>query len=142
MKRKCFVVIAALLPLLPFAKPVNIECPKTLLPDSIKIEPTQEGWKFFAESPLYLHGAAPMSTPPEKLGHLIEDAVKKSSEGEQIYTYLLDGPFPDGKWIQCVYGERHQLSLSKRLDDRTSKCRVSIRAAVKAGENTVRIECE
>jgi hypothetical protein len=106
------------------------------------MEPRQEGWRFFAESPLYLHGAAPMSTPPEGVGHLIEDSASRRSNGERTFVYLLEGSFPDGKWIQCAYGERHQLSLSKRLDDKTTKCTVAIRSGEKAGENKVRIECQ
>lgn len=120
---------------------VEIECPRALQASSLQLADSPAGWRFFAQSPIYLHSAAPMSTAPEKLGHLVHESVKKKDGGE-IYSYKLDGPFPEGKWLQCAYGTHHQLTLSRRLDDSTMKCTITYRRGEKAGENKLRIQCE
>lgn len=123
------------------AAPIEVQCPASLRPEVIQLAVVPEGWQFFAAAPIYLHGAAPMSTVPDKLGHLIEDGELKR-KGERILVYSLEGPFPDGKWIQCAYGEHHQLTLSRRLPDHVKQCSVAYRQGEKAGERRVRIMCE
>jgi hypothetical protein len=82
-----------------------------------------------------------MATPPEKLGHLIEDSRRKH-KNEEIYTYRLDGSFPDGKWVQCAYGEHNQLTLSRKLADDTKRCSVTHTKGEKAAQNHIKIVCE
>jgi hypothetical protein len=123
------------------AAPFSVECPISLRPEAIQLSTIPDGWHYFPASPIYLHGAAPMSTPPERLGHLIEDAVQ-TGRGERTLVYSLDGPFPEGKWIQCAYGEHHQLTLSKRLPDHLRRCSITYRQGAKAGERNIRIRCE
>ena len=142
MDPKSILAIVLQFPLLCEAAPVRVECPKAIMPVALTMVDQPDGWRFFAETPVYLHGAALMSTPPESLGHLLEDSIAKRHKGERVYSYSLDGKFPEGKWIQCAYGERHQLTLSKRLDDHIRKYTVVVSRGEKAGQNLVRIECE
>ncbi|HEY1150640.1 MAG TPA: STY0301 family protein, partial [Pseudoduganella sp.] len=87
----CHLVLAAI-PALASAVPAEITCPAALPRGDLTLNQAVEGWHFYAASPLYLHSAAPMATPPEKLGHLIEDSHRKRKD-EEIYTYRLEGPF-------------------------------------------------
>jgi len=138
--RSVYAGIACLAPALAWPIPDIVECPRSLPAEAIRLVPPA-GWQFYAESPLYLHSAAPMVTPPEGMGHLVEDAVRKR-KGEETFVYRLDGPLLEGKWIQCAYGEYGQLTLSRRLHDDTQQCSVTYRKGEKAGENRITILCE
>jgi hypothetical protein len=118
-----------------------LACPPEIPGRSMQLTDTPAGWKFYAESSLYLHSAAPMTGPPERLGHLIEDNVRQQKK-QEIYTYKLDGPFPEGKWMQCSYGTSGEVSLSKRLDDNIEACTITYRKGEKAGQNHILIACK
>lgn len=90
---------------------------------------------------MYLHGAAPMNGPPEKLGELA-DFKQRRHKNAWTYTYQLDGKFPDGKWLACTYGEADQLTLSKRLDDTTKACSFTHTKGTHVGENKIAIRCD
>ena len=49
--------------------------------------------------------------------------------------------FPDGKWLQCSYGEYGQVTLSKRMEDSVSRCEVRYKKGSKAGQNEIGIDC-
>lgn len=79
------------------ATPV-LECPQSIEEKSVRLIGTPPGWNTFVRAPLYLHGAAPMSGPPEQLGELA-DYEQKKEKGGWKNTYQLDGKFPEGKWL-------------------------------------------
>lgn len=57
-------------------------------------------------------------------------------------TYNLEGDFPRGKWLECGYGTYNQIVLSQRLPDTTTRCTVTYRKGVHAGEHALKIACE
>jgi hypothetical protein len=118
-----------------------LACPTSIQESSIRLVDTPPGWTTFAASPLYLHGAAPMSGPPEKLGEL-SDFKQKRGKNEWTYTYQLDGKFSDGKWLACTYGESDQLTLSKKLDDGIQVCAFTYRKGKHVGQNDIAILCK
>lgn len=118
-----------------------IECPQFIEEKSVRLADTPPGWATFIRAPLYLHGAAPMSGPPEELGELAEFSQKRES-GAWIYTYQLDAPFPAGKWLACKYGESEQVTLSKKLDDRVRACSFRYQKGKHVGENIISINCK
>jgi hypothetical protein len=110
-----------------------LECPASIQENSIRLVDTPPGWTTFAASPLYLHGAVPMSGPPEKLGEL-SDFKQRRGNNEWTYTYQLDGKFSDGKWLACTYGESDQVTLSKKLDDSIQACVFTYRKGKHVGQ--------
>lgn len=118
-----------------------LECPAFIAETSVKLVDTPAGWTAFSSSPLYLHGAAPMSGPPEKLGVLADYHETKRNQ-EISYTYQLDGHFPEGKWLACTYGEGDQVTLSKRLDNTVRVCIFRYRKGKHVGQNDVAISCK
>lgn len=118
-----------------------IECPPKIPEASIRLENPPAGWTVFAASPLYLHAAAPINGPPEQLGQLREYSERRGKT-EWSYTYRLDGPFPDGKWMQCAYGAFNELTLSTRLDEHTSECTVTYREGKKVAQHDLEITCK
>ncbi|WP_373994880.1 STY0301 family protein [Duganella sp. HH105] len=57
------------------------------------------------------------------------------------YTYNLDGPYPDGKWMQCGYGEHDEMTLSKRIADHISVCVITYGKATKTSQQQIQINC-
>ena len=82
-----------------------------------------------------------MSGPPDELGELA-DFEEKKVKGGVMYTYQLDGKFPAGKWLACLYGEGDQVKLGKKLDDDTKVCSFMYRKGEHVGETKVAIKCE
>lgn len=115
-------------------------CPTSIPETSIKLEPIPAGWTSYIASPLYLSSAAPVDGPPQRKGELVPTAQRKT-KGRTIFVYQLEGAFPEGKWLQCGYGEHGQVTLSKRIDDRVGRCEVSYRQGSKAGQNEIGIDC-
>lgn len=118
----------------------NLECPDSVPETSIKLENTPAGWTPFVTRPLYLHAAAPIDGPPQRRGELA-DYTEHKEKGETSYTYRFEGPYPEGKWLQCAYGEYGQLTLSKRIDDHVRECKFTYRSGQKAGQRSIRIRC-
>lgn len=134
---------AAIFFTLPFgvsAAPTVFECPASIPEKSVRLVNTPPGWATTTNAPLYLHAAAPMNGPPEKLGEL-SDFTQKRGKNEWTYTYKLDGKFPDGKWLACTYGESDQVTLSKRIDDEIEACTFTYRKGKYAGQNDIAIRC-
>jgi hypothetical protein len=117
-----------------------LECPQFIEQKSVQLTNTPSGWTTFVRAPLYLHGAAPMSGPPEDLGELAEFSQKRE-KGAWIYTYQLDAPFPAGKWLACTYGESDQVTLGKKLDDNIRVCSFKYKKGKHVGENNIAISC-
>jgi len=118
-----------------------LQCPQSINQKSIQLRDTPSGWTTFVHNPLYLHGAAPMSGPPEELGELA-DYRENREKGAMVYTYRLDAPFPAGKWLSCTYGEADQISLGMKLPDNVKVCTFRYKKGPHVGEKTIAISCE
>jgi hypothetical protein len=119
----------------------SLECPELIPSASVEVIDVPGDWLPYVASPLYLHAAAPMYGPPELKGDLT-DFKEARTKNEWSYTYALDGAFPEGKWLQCAYGERNQITLSRRLPDEVQECRFTYRKGAKAGQHAIKIKCK
>jgi hypothetical protein len=121
----------------------QVTCPTEIPQQSIQLTNTPKDWVPYVASPLYLHSAGMAGDSPEKLVTLVgESAGRPSKTGEWSTTFKLEGPYPQGKWLECGYGEYNQIILSKRLRDDIQECKVSYRAGEKAGQNVLKISCK
>jgi hypothetical protein len=121
----------------------TVTCPTEIPEASIRIANTPAGWQPYVASPLFLSSAGAMAGPPEKRAILMGDTTWKKGKTEWSTTYDLDGAgFAAGKWMECRYGEYDEVTLSKRLDDRTKSCTVHFSKGEKAGQRTVKIHCK
>jgi hypothetical protein len=136
-----FIAIFVLFQSTASADAPTLACPASIQEKSVRLTDTPAGWSAFVGSPLYLHGAAPMNGPPEKLGEL-SDYVQQRGKNEWTYTYQLDGKFPDGKWLACTYGESDQITLSRKLDDRLTVCTFKYRKGKYVGQHDITISCK
>lgn len=92
-------------------------CPALFPDSSVHFTPTEDGWS--AEpgrlAP-FLVGWGLYSGPPAELAQLQE-----SDGGKGWASWKLEGPYPKGVWVQCVYGGGG-LTLTRRLSAITGVC--------------------
>lgn len=121
---------------------LTIVCPTELPAEAMKIVSAPPGWQSFISSPLYLHSAAPIAGPPERLGRMVGRTINRP-KGEWTVVYdALDAPFPEGVWFSCDYGEGNEFSIAKKLDVGIKSCVVHGKKGGKAGQNTLDIKCK
>lgn len=123
------------------AAPQHLGCPAEIPQHAITLSGIPTGWTTYIASPLYLHSAGMAGAPPEKLATLTGEAIAGKKQ-EQSRRYRLEGTYPQGKWMECGYGEYNQVIFSKRLDDNTQECTVTYRKGTKAGQNDLTIRCK
>lgn len=120
----------------------TIVCPTELPADAMKIVKSPQGWQPFISSPLYLHSAAPIFGPPERLGRIIGRTTTRP-KGESTVEYDdLDSPPPEGVWFSCDYGDGNEFSIAKKLPAGIKSCVVKYRKGEKAGQNDLDIKCK
>ena len=115
-------------------------CPTSLEPPSIKIEAAEGGWVPFVKAPMYLFSATAIDGPPERHGDLVPSGGRQG-KGAWSSTYTFEGSYPEGKWLQCSYGQTNQLTLSRRLPDTITACTFTYRKGEKVGQNDITIVC-
>lgn len=143
MKTPKILVAVFLVPVLQVvahAAPKTYLCPKSIPETSVQLIAPGQEWTPFISSPLFLSGAAPADGPPERLGVLREHSATKSKAG-WTRQYVLDGRYPEGKWLRCDYGSFGEISLAKRLPDETQECTVTGKKGEHAGENKIEVRC-
>jgi hypothetical protein len=121
---------------------MSIVCPSELPADSLKVVKNPSGWKPFISSPLYLHNAAPIAGPPERLGRLIGKTIRKTKDEWTDEYVSLDAPFPEGVWFTCDYGEGNEFSLARKLNSGIQSCIVRAKKGEKAGQFEFDIRCK
>lgn len=123
------------------APTTSFECPSAIPVEELQVVRPAPGWTPHVASPMYLHAAAPMYGPPEMKGDLADFKETRGKE-KWSYTYGLNGAFPDGKWLQCAYGEHNQVTLSRRLPDNIQECKFTYSKGSKAGQHEIQIQCK
>ena len=123
------------------ASETAIICPKELPAEALKIVHAPHGWQAFVSSPLYLHSAAPIAGPPERLGQMRGETKRRTKTQLTVEYHSLDAAFPEGVWFQCDYGEGNEFSLAKKLPAGIKSCVVKYRKGEKAGQNDLDIKC-
>lgn len=134
----CAILLA--LPVVSRAAAPPLACPASLATSSINMSDVDGGWEPFVKAPVYLFSASVIDGPPQRMGDLVPSGERRR-KGTWSSTYDLEGPFPEGKWLQCAYGEHNQLTLSRRLPDATTACTFTYRKGEKAGQNKITIAC-
>lgn len=125
------------------AREQRIVCPAEIPMSSIRLIDTPEPWKAHVAASIPLSSAGATAGPPERKAVLMGDSTWKKGATAWTTAYDLAGAgFPEGKWMECRYGEYDQISYSVRLDERTSSCKVEIVQGIKAGQKNITILCQ
>jgi hypothetical protein len=126
-----------------WAAPKPIACPTEIPETSIRLERMPKQWTPHVLAPLYLSSAVATAGPPEMLAVLMGESTWRKGVTEWSTTYAMrDDGFPDGKWLECRYGEHGQVALSMRLDDQTQVCTLRFSKGENAGQTSVKIVCK
>lgn len=121
---------------------IIIACPAELPADALKIVKTPNGWQPFVSSPIYLHSAAPIAGPPERLGRMAGRTLKRP-KGEWAVQYDdLDAPYPEGVWFSCDYGSGNEFSIARKLEPGVRSCVVRGKKGEKAEQSDLVIRCK
>jgi hypothetical protein len=101
-----------------------VTCPAELQPQAIKIT-AGAGWVPRIESPLQLYAAGMSAGPPGSVPAL--PGRETHRDKEQVSTaYGFDPDSrPNHVWLNCTYGQGGEISVSRRLDERTRECTVT-----------------
>lgn len=118
----------------------SLACPASVPATSISLNAVPVGWTAYINSSLYLSAAAPIDGAPERRGQLVPSDERKR-KGQTTLVYRLEGNYPDGKWLQCSYGEHGEVTLSHKMDDSVSLCEFTYKKGSKAGQSDIHIAC-
>lgn len=124
-----------------FAAPSRPTCPDQLDTSAIRVT-VSAPWVSFVELPLALHSASMASGPPEALSQL--RGVSLERKGEPSSTQYEFGTIGDegGKWLNCSYGGKGEVSISRRLDDSVKECTITHTARSPRERERVIIACK
>ena len=117
-----------------------LSCPPSIPVTAARPKNSSTTWQVYIDSDLYLNSATPISGPPEMHGALA-DYTSRPGKNEWSYTYNLDSPFPDGKWLECGYGTHNEVTLTQRMPDTVKTCTFTYRKGEKAGQHAIKIYC-
>ncbi|MBJ7314364.1 STY0301 family protein [Rugamonas sp. CCM 8940] len=123
------------------AAPHQISCPAEVAPSAIQL--VTPGWTPHVKFPVPLRAAVASGGPPEQEAKLVGETnwSRGTSEWSTTYTFGEIG-FPDGKWIDCIYGRDAQFSLSKRLADGVKECTITVLKVNRGHQINVKILCK
>lgn len=123
------------------AEEYRVDCPLSIEADALQLVKTPSGWTSAVQGPFWLHSAGPMDGPPSDMAVLKENATTKRIGKKMITRWDMTGSFAAGKWMACNYGYTNDFILSKKLDDKTSECTVSV-IEQKSGKVEIDIRCK
>jgi hypothetical protein len=117
-----------------------ITCPTELQPQAIKIT-AGAGWVPRIESPLNLYSAGMSAGPPGS--QQTRPGRELRRDKEQISTaYAFDPDSrPNHVWLNCTYGEGGGISISRRLDERTRECTITMFKPVPGEPRKIDMKC-
>lgn len=109
----------------------QIDCPKEIKRDTIKIIAAPAGWTPFYlhefEPGLPLNGAGLMWGPPSTIA-MSKPSWTRKIKGKDVVAWSgLGGNTSGEKWMACYYGDHNQNDaiLSRRINDEVTECTVT-----------------
>lgn len=114
------------------------QCPAELPVAAVKVS-APAGWVSHVPAPLALYSAQMASGPPEELAVLVGEPVK----GRKLATsYIWTTPgFPQGMWLQCLYGDGGQVVISRRLPEPIRECVIEYTSVKATRDTRVVVSC-
>lgn len=100
---------------------LTIECPVRFPSESVKFSAPPAGWTPTAPNSLELGGAEVMHGPPASLAYAAPSTYK-TGKRRDVGTW---GMSSGENWLQCSYGARGELRLSRQLPANTSSCTIT-----------------
>lgn len=123
MKNRATFVMFAVLAIAARAAPstLSIECPAKFPAESVKFSAPPTGWTPTAPHSLELGSAEVMHGPPSSFAYAAPSTYKLGKRRD-VGTW---GMGSGENWVQCGYGARGELRLSRQLPAGTSSCTIT-----------------
>lgn len=118
-----------------------IVCPTELQPQEIKIT-AGAGWVPRIESPLTLYAAGMSAGPPGSVPALPGREIRRDKELVSTSYGFDPDSRPNHVWLNCTYGEGGEVSISRRLDERTRECTVTQFKPVPGEPRRIEMACK
>ncbi len=117
-----------------------IACPTELPSQSIKIT-AAAGWVPRIDSPLNLYAAGMSAGPPGFQQVRPGTEIRRDKDSVTTkYTFDPDTR-PNHVWLNCTYGQGGELSISRRLDERTRECTITMFKPVPGEPRKIEMKC-
>lgn len=137
----------ALFPAVGFAAPggrsaAAFDCPSEIDASTISVARLDAGWTAHVGAPLVLSSANIAAGPPS-LGAQVRETNSSYAKGKLSWTdvYRFEGPYPDGKWLECRYGGLGEVVLARQLPLQTVECVVHVAKGPKAAQQRISVGC-
>ncbi len=133
---------AALLSIAPHAAALDrlVTCPTELQPQAIRIT-AAAGWVPRIEAPLKLYAAGMSAGPPGSSQTRPGKEIHKDKELVSTSYGFAPDSRPNHVWLDCTYGEGGEISISRRLDERTRECTITMFKPVPGEPRKIEMKC-
>ncbi|MCG2583569.1 STY0301 family protein [Massilia sp. TS11] len=119
-----------------------LQCPSQIALDDLHRIHGESGWVLVAARPMYLSTAAIAAGPPTRKAQLVGESDWSRGKTTWVTKYKLDGQgFPEGKWLECSYGEYGEVMQTRRLDDGIANCTITHKPGKAAGQRKIEVTC-
>lgn len=136
------LAILAMLFTSPYAAALDrlVTCPTELQPQAFKIT-AAAGWVPRIEAPLNLYSAGMSGGPPGTQQARPGREVRKDKDSVTMAYGFDPDSRPNHVWLNCQYGEGGEISISRRLDERTRECTITMYKPVPGEPRTIEMKC-
>jgi len=114
------------------------QCPVELPASAVNVN-APPGWVQYVPGPLALHSARMASGPPDELAVLMGEPVQGRKRATS-YVWTVPG-FPQGMWLQCLYGDGGEVVILRRLMESIRACVIEYTSDHGAGRTRVAVSC-
>lgn len=133
---KIIILLLASLPLAAVAAQ-KTSCPLVLQKETVTVH-APAGWQGYSSSIMRLTGYGMMAGPPESMTYLVPaDSKKQNGINKTAWSFEGGGE----KWLYCTYDGSSAIQISRRLDDKTTRCEVSSKTGKMGSIEVADIEC-
>jgi len=123
--------------------PLFEACPRQIDESEIKLISGPVGWQAYNPNPLLLRAAGFMGgAPPSKID-LTPDSSEKHGQG-LVSTWTFERSVAanaGGLWLTCAYGNRGELTLSRKISPSIVECSVIYADMRDGADRKVRVTC-
>lgn len=117
-----------------------ITCPTDLQPQAFKIT-AGAGWVPRVEAPLKLYAAGMSAGPPGSQQTRPGKEIQKTKDlVSTAYAFDPDSR-PNHVWLNCRYGDGGEIAISRRLDERTRECTITMFRPVAGEPRKIDMKC-
>lgn len=117
-----------------------ITCPTELQPQAFKIT-AGAGWVPRIEAPLRLYAAGMSAGPPNTQQTRPGSEIRRDKDSVTTKYAFDPDSRPNHVWLDCQYGEGGEVSISRRLDERTRECTITMHRLVPGEPRKIDMKC-